>query len=69
MSEKLMKLPQVIEATTRGKTAIYTGVKSGTFPPPISLGLRAVAWRKSDIDYWIGQRAAAGWTKSKVGQA
>lgn len=55
-SESLIKLPQVIEKTGRGRTTIYT---DPTFPKPVKIGTRAVAWVQSEVDAWIAQRIAA----------
>ena len=32
-----------------GRTTFLNGVKSGTFPQPVKLGPRTVAWKSSDI--------------------
>jgi len=34
-----------------------TVLRDGTFPKPIQLSARRVAWRESDIDRWIADRA------------
>ena len=33
-------------------------IKNGTFPRPVSLGGRAVAWVREEIEEWIEQRVA-----------
>jgi prophage regulatory protein len=53
---KLIRLPLVEDRTGLGKSSIYAGVKAGTFPAPVRLSARAVAWRESDIDQWIAAR-------------
>ena len=53
---KLIRLPLVSDRTGLGKSSIYAGVKSRTFPAPVRLSARAVAWRESDIDRWISER-------------
>ncbi len=55
-TEQIEKLPQVESRTGKAKSAIYAGVKNGTFPAPIKLGPRAVGWLKSEIDAWISDR-------------
>jgi len=47
-----LRLPKVIEEVGLGRSAIYERIKAGTFPPPVPLGGRAVAWPKSRIDNW-----------------
>lgn len=57
--DSILRLPRVIERTGKCRTAIYAGIKNGTFPPPISLGERAVGWLESEINDWIESRKAA----------
>lgn len=58
-TDKFIRLPQVIELTTRSKPAIYVDIKRGLFPAPIKTGLRAVAWLESDVLRWMSERIAA----------
>lgn len=37
-------------------TNLWRMWKAGTFPPPIKLGARRNAWRRSDIENWIASR-------------
>ena len=55
---KLLRLPVVLEVTGLKKSAIYKKMSEGTFPRPVSLGGRAVAWRGDDIERWIDERPA-----------
>lgn len=50
---RLLRLPAVIEITGLKKSSIYIGAKKGTFPKPVKLGSRAVAWRSAEIEKWI----------------
>ncbi len=52
------RLPTVIQATGLGRSTICRLVANGTFPAPVHLGPRAVAWRWSDIDRWSQTRGA-----------
>jgi prophage regulatory protein len=54
----LLRLPQVIERVGLRRTAIYDGIKLGTFPSPIKLGRRCVAWSSDVIDTWVRERIA-----------
>lgn len=56
---KLIRLPLVEDRTGLGKSSIYAGVKNRTFPAPVRLSARAVAWRESDVDQWIAERTTA----------
>lgn len=46
---KLMRLSAVLAATTLSRSSFLAGVKAGLYPRPIKIGLRSVAWRRSDI--------------------
>lgn len=60
---KFLRLRQVIEATGRCRSSIYEAIKAGTFPPPIPIGARAVAWDAEAIATWqlgcLGKQKAA----------
>lgn len=57
---KLVRLPAVEERTGFKKSSVYAGVKAGTFPAPVRLSARAVAWRDEDLDQWIAERVKVG---------
>jgi predicted DNA-binding transcriptional regulator AlpA len=40
-----------------GATTLWRKVKNGTFPQPIKLGKRIVAWRAADVRAWLTARA------------
>lgn len=47
---KISRKPEVLEATGFKKSTLYTRIKAGLMPPPISLGgLRAVGWIEHEI--------------------
>ena len=54
--ERLLRLPDVEARTGLKKSAIYAGIKSGTFPVPVKLGPRAAAWPESEIASWISTK-------------
>jgi prophage regulatory protein len=58
-SERLLRLPQVEALVGLRKSAIYAGVKNGTFPAPIALSIRSRAWPESLIQAWIAERIQA----------
>jgi prophage regulatory protein len=59
-NERLLRLPDVIKQVSFGKSQIYASVKLGTFPAPVKLSIRAVAWPESQIQHWIAQRIKSG---------
>jgi len=60
-----LRLPAVIGIVGRQRTAIYGDIKAGTFPAPVRIGLRAVAWDSAEILKWQEQRIQAGWIPEK----
>ena len=47
---KINRKPEVLEATGFKKSTLYTRIKAGLMPPPISLGgLRAVGWIEHEV--------------------
>ncbi len=54
--ERLLRLPEVIDRVGLSKPALYARIAEGTFPKPVKIGRRAVAWPRSAVDEWI-QRA------------
>ncbi|CAD6511975.1 DNA binding protein [Escherichia coli] len=54
--QKLIRLPMVIEITGKSRARIYDDIKSDTFPKPIKIGPRAVAWIEEEIIDWIEER-------------
>jgi len=53
----LARLPTVLKMTGLGRSTIYRWIADGSFPPPVRLGPRAVAWRWSDLDEWTCSRS------------
>lgn len=56
--EPMLRLPEVERLTGLKKTTIYAGIKATppTFPAPVRLTARAVAWPESLIANWQAQR-------------
>jgi prophage regulatory protein len=44
------------------RSTIYAAVKAGTFPAPVRIGARAVAWRVSEVEQWLEARPLANAT-------
>ena len=57
---ELLRRAQVQKKTGLSKSALYLVVKNNSFPQPLKIGTRAVAWRKSEIDSWIANLSKAG---------
>lgn len=50
--KQFLRLPAVISMVGIGRTVIYERIKAGTFPAPVQIGARAVAWDASEIASW-----------------
>lgn len=60
MQHDLLRLPQVLARVGYSRSTLYSKIKAGEFPAPISLGARSVAWISGEIDEWIEQQIKAG---------
>lgn len=54
-----LRLPEVKAVTGLSKTSIYELIREKSFPAPVRLGPRAVAWVKSEIRQWAVERVHA----------
>lgn len=59
MADSILRITDVTTVTKQSKPTIYRLIKAGAFPEPISLGIRAVGWRESDVQKWIADRPRA----------
>lgn len=53
MSHVILRLPDVIKQTGLSRSSIYLRITNHEFPPPISLGGRAVGWLQQEVDEWL----------------
>jgi predicted DNA-binding transcriptional regulator AlpA len=51
-----LRLPDVKAITGLSKSSLYGLIREKSFPPPVRLGPRAVAWVRSEIRQWAAQR-------------
>lgn len=56
MQIEIWRKPRVLAAISMGNTWLHEAIKRGTFPAPIKLGVRAVGWRRSDVEAWLASR-------------
>ena len=68
-TKQFLRLPDVIKMVGKSRTAIYRDIQGGTFPAPIRIGARAVAWNSVDVENWQQARidAAAAGPAAKAG--
>lgn len=55
---QLYRKPTVRTITGLSDSTIDRMIRSGTFPQPVKLGPRSVAWRSADIAVWMASLAA-----------
>jgi prophage regulatory protein len=55
----ILRRKQVEARTGLSRSTIYLRVSQGTFPKPVSLGVRARGWVESEISEWCVGRIAA----------
>lgn len=54
-----LRLPDVKAVTGLSKTSIYEMIRDKSFPAPVRLGPRAVAWVRSEVRQWALERVHA----------
>lgn len=58
-STRLIRRPELEAMTGLPKSTLYDYLKDGTFPAPVKLSARSVAWRLSEVEAWIESRQSA----------
>jgi prophage regulatory protein len=56
---KILRLPQVEEATGESRSTIYKRISEGRFPRPVKLGAKSVGWVEDGIAAYNEARIAA----------
>jgi prophage regulatory protein len=56
---RLLRITDVVERTGLARASVWKQVKLGSFPAPIHITDRAVAWVDTEIDAWIADRVRA----------
>ena len=56
---KLLRLPEVADATGLSPTTIWRREREGRFPPRRRVGPNIVAWRSDEVENWIRGRPIA----------
>jgi prophage regulatory protein len=54
-----LRLPEVKALTGLSKSSLYALIRERSFPAPVRLGARAVAWVKSEVRQWAVERVNA----------
>jgi prophage regulatory protein len=53
MQSRLIRSKEVQAITGLPKSSLHNMARAGSFPAPLKLGARAVAWREADVAEWI----------------
>ena len=56
MKDRLLKRREVAKITGLSLSTIYRQMPKGQFPRQVSVGLRAVRWRASEVYAWMKSR-------------
>ena len=57
-TKKLERLNDVIDRTGYSRAWIYELIKKNSFPKPVKIGARSIAFVESEVDAWINERIA-----------
>jgi prophage regulatory protein len=52
INNQFLKLTAIISLSGKSRSSIYDAIKKGTFPAPVRIGPRAVAWTSTSIAEW-----------------
>lgn len=58
-SPRLMSPKEASQATTMSRVLLALMAKEGRFPSPVPIGLKRVAYVRSEVETWIDERIAA----------
>lgn len=51
-AERFLRLPEVKKLTGLSRSSLYAAMEQGAFPASLKIGLRAIAWRESEVEAW-----------------
>ena len=55
-SDRYMRVNEVAEMLSVGKSTIWAWCKGNKFPAPIRLSERVTVWRLSEIEEWVNSK-------------
>ncbi len=63
-TDRLLRLSEVLARCGLSRSSLDRMMRDGSFPEPLKVGVRAVRWRESEIEAWLGSRPrASGYTQ------
>jgi prophage regulatory protein len=63
---ELLRITKVQARTGLSRASVWRLVRDASFPAPVRIGRRAVAWLDTEIDSWIANCVKARNTSSRV---
>lgn len=57
--KRFLRRPQAEAITGLSRSTIYAQMENGTFPQPVKLSVRSVAWIESEVQAWLDERIFA----------
>lgn len=49
----LLRRPAVLRIAVMSNAQMHRKIREGTFPPPVKIGVKSVAWRGADVQAWL----------------
>jgi prophage regulatory protein len=56
-TQRLLRLPDVLDRVGMSKSTLYSRIRDKTFPQPLHLGTSSV-WVESEVSEWINDQIA-----------
>lgn len=53
---RFLKIKEVTTKTALSRSSIYRKMSEGSFPKPVPIGERAVAWLDNEVKEWMTER-------------
>lgn len=66
---RYIRMKEVCRKTGLAKSSIYDRINAKTFPSPVRLGDRAVAFVESEVDAWMAAILAANRPQDSIDQS
>lgn len=51
-ADRFLRLPEVLKRSGLTRSTLYRKIDEGTFPRQVTIGLRCIGWRESELDRW-----------------
>ena len=65
MNISIIKLPEILQQTSKSRSGLYNDIKKGLFPRPFKLGIRSSGWANYEITE-IVNATIAGLSESQI---